>query len=173
MCTAVHTSFKKTCLLERVTSQRRYERGKSQRKYRREQKRGQRHAEEEKVTNANKGKWDKGELEREAEKGDRWKWKWVIKHVMLYMYLHTVCNNKVVHPAQGLFSVVYVCSLSQYFYLSVAIHPTFFLFSFINLFLCCLSSYPPRNLPDRCFFVNETVKRNVVNAGFTFRLRAG
>lgn len=61
MHSAESTSFKKTCLLERVTSQRRYERGKSQRKRRTEQRRGQRNAKEEKVTKQTKesGAWEK------------------------------------------------------------------------------------------------------------------
>lgn len=68
VCAAECASFKKTCLLEGVTSQWRYERGKGQRERGREQERGQREA---------RGR----ESDREREAGkvgqeEKWKEKW-------------------------------------------------------------------------------------------------
>lgn len=62
MCAEECASFMKTCLLERITSQWRYERGKSQRDAGREQERGQRKSKGRESDRAN----------RESRKRERW-----------------------------------------------------------------------------------------------------
>lgn len=176
---------KKTCLLGSVTSQRRYERGKSRR-----EKEGERSKKSKgkRKCQSKQGKWDKGKMEREAEKGDRCWWKWVIRRggntctCMFMQICHLIfCSRytvaRPVHPLDCFLPVhlsVIFRSVNQYRSFTNAIHlpPTF----------PCSSSLFVSPLPFiialkqsslTVVFVNGTVKKKyVAEGGFTARLRA-
>lgn len=105
----------------------------------RERERGQRKARGKRKW---QGKWDTGEMEREAEKGDQWKWKWVIMHggntvhVCLYVviiYITSFFSDTVaclvqVHPPDcsvKLFTSLLSINTLLFFPISIHLPPAF------------------------------------------------